>query len=121
SAAGRVARGPAAIVAAGARAAVAARGRFVLAGGGGRTPWLMFRALAHQDVPWDAVHIVQVDERVAPEGDPDRNLTHLRESLLGQASLALGPIHAMPVEASDLGGAAPRYAMTLWRIAGAPP
>ena len=39
------------------------------------------------DVPWDDVHVVQVDERVAPAGDPDRNLTHLHESLVEHAAL----------------------------------
>ena len=48
------------------------------------------------------VHLVQVDERVAPPGDPDRNLTHLRESLLTRVALAPERLHAMPVEASDL-------------------
>ena len=92
-----VARRAAAHIAAASRAALAARGRFVLAVSGGRTPWPMLRALADQDVPWSAVHVFQVDERVAPAGDPDRNLTHLRESLLD----ARRPeqIHAMPVEA----------------------
>src|SRR5215475_9665917 len=116
-----VAREGAAIVAAEARAAIAARGRFVVALSGGRTPWLMLRALANEDVPWDDVHVVQVDERIAPSGDPDRNLTHLRESLLGQAHLRLLQIHAMPVEAPDLEMAAARYAMTLQQIAGSPP
>jgi len=116
-----VAREAAAIVAAEARAAIAARGSFVMAVSGGRTPWLMLRALAREDVPWDAVEVVQVDERVAPAGDPDRNLTHLRESLLELASLRPEQIHAMPVEAPDLNVAAARYAMTLQQIAGSPP
>ena len=116
-----VAREAAAMVAAEARAAVTARGGFILAVSGGRTPWLMLRALARADVPWDAVHVVQVDERVAPAGDPDRNLTHLRESLLGQASLPPEQIHTMPVEAPDLDAAAGQYEATLRRIAGSPP
>src|SRR4030095_1251838 len=116
-----VAREAAAMVAAEARAAVTARGGFILAVSGGRTPRLMLRALARADVPWDAVHVVQVDERVAPAGDPDRNLTHLRESLLGQASLRPEQIHAMPVEAPDLNVAAAQYEMTLQQIAGSPP
>ncbi|HKF06542.1 MAG TPA: 6-phosphogluconolactonase, partial [Candidatus Sulfotelmatobacter sp.] len=62
-----------------AREAVAARGTFVMAVSGGKTPWIMLRDLAHEDVPWKGVHVVQVDERVAPEGDADRNLRHLRE------------------------------------------
>src|SRR6516164_9540575 len=91
----------AAIIAADARAAVAARGKFAMAVSGGHTPWVMLRALANEDVPWDKVHVVQVDERVAPAGDRDRNLTHLRESLLDHAPLPSGQIYAMPVEEAD--------------------
>jgi len=116
-----VAREAASMIASTARAAIAARGRFVFAVSGGRTPWVMLRALAHEDVPWDRAHIVQVDERVAPAGDTDRNLTHLYESLLGHTALRPGQIHAMPVEAGDLDNAAAQYAMTLQQIAGSPP
>jgi 6-phosphogluconolactonase len=115
-----VANKAAEIIAAAARTAVAARGRFVVAVSGGRTPWIMLRALAGEDVPWQAVHVVQVDERVAPAGDPDRNLTHLNESLLEHAPLRREQIYAMPVEAAELAGAAERYAATLQKIAGSP-
>src|SRR5215510_8014241 len=108
-----VAKAAAALVAAEARVAIAARGVFVMAVSGGRTPWLMLRALAREAVPWDAVYVVQVDERVAPKGDPDRNLTHLHESLSGQASLRPEQIHAMPVEAPDLQVAAEQYSKAL--------
>src|SRR5665213_726037 len=108
-----VARKAAAFIAAEARLAVAARGRFTMAVSGGKTPWLMLRALAGEDVPWESVHVFQVDERVAPENHPDRNLTHLRESLLEHAPLPPGQIHAMPVESPDLTAAAARYALTL--------
>src|SRR5215467_5083931 len=94
------------IIAAEARAAVAERGRFVMAVSGGHTPWQMLRALANEEVPWKSVHVVQVDERVAPAGDPDRNLTHLRESLLEHAPLRHERIYAMPVEAPELESAA---------------
>jgi 6-phosphogluconolactonase len=104
-----------------ARSAVAARGSFVMAVSGGKTPWIMLRDLVQDEVPWSGVHVVQVDERVAPEGDPDRNLTHLRESLLEHAPLRPEQIHAMPVEASHLEAACMRYAMTLDEIAGSPP
>ena len=67
------------------------------------------------------MHVVQVDERVAPAGDPDRNLTHLRESLLEHAPLRPEQIYAMPVESADLEAAATRYAQTLREIAGLPP
>jgi 6-phosphogluconolactonase len=81
----------------------------------------MLRALANEKVPWNNVHVVQVDERIAPAGDPDRNLTHLRESLLEHAPLPAEQIYAMPVEAADLEAAARSYARTLQQIAGTPP
>src|SRR5258705_10629081 len=77
-----VAREAAAIVAADAREAITARGRFVMAVSGGHTPWLMLRALAREEVPWEAGHIGQVEERVGPGGDPDRKLTQFRENRL---------------------------------------
>jgi 6-phosphogluconolactonase len=118
--ANEVARKAAALVAAEARDAVVARGRFVIAVSGGHTPWLMLRALAGEKVPWEQLHIVQVDERVAPAGHADRNLTHLRDSLLTRVPLRPEQIHAMPVEAPDLEAAAKNYARTLVEIAGDP-
>ncbi len=88
---------------------------------GGHTPWQMLRALAAEDLPWDRVHVVQVDERVAPADDPARNLLHLRESLLEHAPLRADQIHGMPVEDPDLERAAQRYAATLQQLAGTPP
>jgi 6-phosphogluconolactonase len=116
-----VAQQAAALIAAEARAAVAARGRFVMAVSGGKTPWLMLHDLSHEDVQWNAVHVVQVDERIAPPGDPDRNLTHLRESLLTNAPLRPEQIHEMPVNSSDVESACMQYALTLEKIAGSPP
>src|SRR5437588_10583227 len=116
-----VAQRAALIIAADARAAVAAYGRFVMAVSGGQTPWLMLRALGTAEVPWPAVHVFQVDERVAPDGDPDRNLTHLRESLLDHSPLLPEQIHDMPVESPDLDTAAAQYAKTLRQLAGSPP
>jgi 6-phosphogluconolactonase len=107
-------------IAAAARAAVAARGRFVLAVSGGKNPWKMFGYLTKEDVPWEKIEIVQVDERVAPDGDPDRNLTHLNECLLGKGLLQPEQIHAMPVTAPDLAAAAKSYASTLEKLAGKP-
>jgi 6-phosphogluconolactonase len=116
-----VARDAAKFIAAEARAAVRARGRFLFAVSGGHTPWLMLRALAGEPVPWPDVHLFQVDERVAPAGDPDRNLTHIRESLLTRVPLRSEHVHAMPVEASALEAAAESYARLLQGVAGSPP
>jgi 6-phosphogluconolactonase len=76
-----VARAGTAFVAERTRAAVAAGGSFHFLVSGGHTPWTMFAELASQTVPWEATVIYQVDERVAPPGDPDRNLTHLTKAL----------------------------------------
>jgi 6-phosphogluconolactonase len=109
---------PAAVAAAGAvfvaelaRAAVEADGSFHFAVSGGHTPWAMFAELTQQQVPWDSVVIYQVDERVAPPDDPDRNLTHLRQAL-GTAPAQVWP---MPVNESDLEAAAADYAESLPR------
>ena len=61
-----VANGAAKLIAAEARAAAAARGHFVMAAGGGHTPWQMLPTLANEAVPWEVVHVVRVDERIAP-------------------------------------------------------
>ena len=116
-----VAKAGARIIAEAARSAVATRGRCSLALSGGRTPWLMLRALVDQEVPWQQVEIVQVDERVAPADSPDRNLRHLRESLVASVKLPPDRLHPMPVEARDLAAAAASYARILETAAGAPP
>lgn len=116
-----VAKRAAAVIADEARNAIAARGRFLMAVSGGRAPWIMLRELAGEPLPWDKIHLFQVDERIAPAGDPDRNLTHLRESLLEHASLPERNLHPMPVEEADLELGAAHYAQTLSQIAGNPP
>jgi 6-phosphogluconolactonase len=116
-----VAKRAARVIAAAARDAVAERGRFALAVSGGQTPWLMLRILAAEQVPWESVHVFQVDERVAPPGHPDRNLTHLCESLVAHAAVDSSRRHPMPVEEADLAAAAARYAAELTSVAGSPP
>jgi len=116
-----VANAAAKLIVAEARAAVAARGRFLMAVSGGKTPWAMLKNLAAENLPWAVVHIFQVDERLAPDGDPDRNLTHLHASLLGNAPIPPENIHAMPVASADPAHGARDYEETLVRWAGKPP
>jgi 6-phosphogluconolactonase len=97
----------------------AARGRVMLAVSGGNTPLPFFAELAGRAVPWEAVHVFQVDERVAPAGHPDRNLTGLRAALLDRVPIPPGNVHAMPVEDSDLDAAAAAYADEIRAVAGA--
>jgi 6-phosphogluconolactonase len=116
-----VARRAASVIADAARATVRERGRFVLAVSGGATPWRMLRRLADEDLPWGRIHLFQVDERAAPEGHPDRNLTHLRESFLEHLPNALASFDPMPADDPDLESAASGYARALRSVAGEPP
>ena len=86
------------------------KSRVSLALSGGSTPWPIFRSLARAPIDWQRVDIYQVDERVAPEGDPARNLTGLRETLLDRIPAI---VHPMPVNEPDLVAAAERYAADL--------
>jgi 6-phosphogluconolactonase len=108
------------IIADAARAAVTSRGRFTMAVSGGGTPWLMLRALSAEDLPWRQVHVFQVDERLAPADDRDRNFAHLRASLLDRAPLFPDHVHAMPIETAELDRAAEQYARTLRDVVGFP-
>lgn len=98
------------LIAEAARAAVSQRGRCALGVSGGRDPWPMFSQLEDLEMDWTATEIFQVDERVAPAGSDERNLTHLVESLsIG----AQGSIRPMPVTDDDLEAAAAHYADSL--------
>jgi 6-phosphogluconolactonase len=107
-----VARHGAAIIAERARAAVADNGSCSLAVSGGRTPWVAFAHLRNEEVPWEEVTLFQVDERIAPDGDPDRNLTHLLESL---PEAALARLRPLPVADADPNAGAITYASMLPR------
>lgn len=89
------------------RNAVQRRGRATLAVSGGTTPAAMFTALAADDLPWSKVMVFQVDERVAPDGDPARNAALLR---LFPAAATVVP---MDVTAVELAAAAATYAARL--------
>ncbi len=98
------------LIALAAAAAIDANGGFSLAVSGGHAPWRMFELLGTHELDWDAIDIFQVDERIAPAGDPDRNLTHLLESLPAAGVARLRP---MPVNDPDLDAAAAGYAEQL--------
>ena len=104
-----------------ARGALQRQDRFLLALSGGRTPGRMFNHLAAERLPWERVHLLQTDERVAPAGAAERSLTGLQLNLLMQASLPPAVLHAMPVEMADLEAGARAYAHILERLGGTPP
>jgi 6-phosphogluconolactonase len=99
---------------------VARRGRCVMAVSGGTEPWRAFRHLAALELPWHALHVLQVDERVAPAGHPERNWTHLEQNLLSRVPIPREHCHAMPVEVTPLAEAAQRYAARMAELAGNP-
>jgi 6-phosphogluconolactonase len=88
--------------------AVAQRGEAHLAVSGGSTPAAMFERLAALGLPWEHVHVWQVDERVAPDGDKDRNAGQL--TVFSDAGAV---VHLMEVTDPDLDAAAARYAAEL--------
>jgi 6-phosphogluconolactonase len=108
------------IIAADARSVIAVRGRFVMAVSGGSTPWSMMRVLAGLNVPWAEVHLLQVDERVAPAASPARNFGHVAENLVTRVPIDFD-VRPMPVEAADIDAATADYAATLRELAGTPP
>ncbi len=108
-------------IAARAHEAIAARGQFTLALSGGSTPWIMLGRLAEHELPWGRVRILQVDERVAADGDPDRNLVHIAEELADRISLPPENLYAMPVVGDDIEQAASQYEQALIELAGDPP
>jgi 6-phosphogluconolactonase len=91
-----------------ARKATATHGRFAVAVS--KAPRAMLSVLAESTISWTRTGIYQVDERVAPAGDSDRNLTHLLAALPRAAFESVRP---MPVEDPDLEQAAERYASEL--------
>lgn len=103
------------------RSAVRERGHATVAVSGGRTPGAMLAALARREVAWARVHLLQVDERIAPDGHAERNLTLLRDRLLDRLPGAGPTLHAMPVTAADPEEAAEAYARGLAVLAGDPP
>jgi len=84
----------------------------VLAISGGRSPWPMFRLLiASENVNWELVHIAQVDERIAPDGDDNRNWTTAASVFAGVVPEC--NLHPMPVNERCEEDAAAEYGATL--------
>ena len=90
-------------IAEGLRSAIEARDAATLAVSGGSTAPPMLTALAADDLDWSKVTVFQVDERIAPDGDPDRNAGQLVD--LPDAAT----VHPMPVTDDDPDAAADRY------------
>jgi 6-phosphogluconolactonase len=116
--AGDVASAAAAYLAQQITATLATKSTFSMAISGGRTPWEMLRHLAQAQLPWERVHLFQVDERIAPEGHADRNLTQLQQAIAGTEMAARMHTYPMPVNEVNLAQAAQHYTDTLFEVTG---
>ncbi len=116
-----IARRGAAFLAARILRAAYERDRVMVALSGGRSPRLMLRHLVEHELPWERIDWWQVDERLAPLGSPDRNLTLLEEALMAAARPRGSRLYAMPVDEEDLIAAAARYGELLREMVGVVP
>jgi 6-phosphogluconolactonase len=92
------------------------KGSFTMAISGGRTPWEMIKELAKEDLPWEKVFLFQVDERIAPDAHPDRNLTQLFKAIEGTKLVLNLNIFPMRVTADNLDEACGEYADHIFRL-----
>jgi 6-phosphogluconolactonase len=99
-------------------AAVAARGRAIVAVSGGTTPWLMLRRFAQADLSWASIYVAQVDERCVARSDARRNVTQLQQILVSDGPLPAANLLPMPADAADLDRAAAQYSAMLAELAG---
>jgi 6-phosphogluconolactonase len=105
-----------------ARVLAAGAASYVLGLSGGRTPIHMLETLARLPMPWHSVHLIQVDERVAPDGSPDRNFSQIAEHLLAHVDIPAENVHPMPVNQEDLESACRQYERELQLVTnGSPP
>jgi len=109
----QVAAGAAAYLEQQIREALAHQPSYSLAISGGRTPWEMLKILSKADLPWNRVNLFQVDERVAPDGHADRNLTQLFQAIAGTPMVTQLRIFPMPVLAEDLEEGCREYTQVL--------
>lgn len=97
---------------------IAQRGSATFAVSGGSTPATMFLSLTRYDIDWQHVHLFQVDERLAPKGSTDRNLTQLQQCLIDLVAIPTANVHPMPVDDEMAPDArAHEYERTLARFA----
>jgi 6-phosphogluconolactonase len=97
--------------------AVGSRGAFHVALSGGKTPAVLFRRLAEEEmrkkVDWNKVHLYWSDERTVPPADPDSNYGMAERELIARINIPAHNVHRMQAERPDLEKAAEEYEATL--------
>ncbi len=107
-----------------AAAAVAARGRFTLALSGGRTPALLYRALAArgpEELPYDRIELFWGDERAVPPHHQQSNYRLAWEAWLSRAPVRARQLHRIRGEATPRTREGRRYERLLTSRLGVPP
>jgi len=107
-------------VAAAAREAVAARGRFRLVLSGGRTPLGLFERWARTptSLPWPRTDVYFADERAVPPTDPASNFGAAWSALLSRVPIDRHRVHRLRGEVRPLVEAARRYERRLRAVDG---
>jgi 6-phosphogluconolactonase len=98
------------------REKITKKGFFTMAISGGRTPWEMIKILGKENLPWEKVYVFQVDERIAPDGSADRNLTQFFQTIQGTRLITRLNIFPMPVIAENLEDACAEYAKHIQEV-----
>lgn len=114
--ASQVAKEAAMLIAQRIRVQIGKKGYFTLAISGGRTPWEMIKELAEEDLPWEKVFLFQVDERIAPDAHPDRNMTQLFQAIQNSQLATRLNIFPMHVVGEDLALACREYGEQIQEI-----
>ncbi len=87
---------------------------------GGSTPKRLYELLASSAfsdrIPWEHVHLFQVDERCVPPDHHESNYRMIRESLLSRAPIPESNFHRMVAEQPNPEEAARRYAEELAQV-----
>jgi 6-phosphogluconolactonase len=96
------------------------KGRFAVALSGGKTPVILYEALARErtDPAWKNTHIFLADERYVPRDHPDSNGRLVRESLINRLQVKIGSLHGVETERAGPEEAAQKYQDDLYAFFG---
>jgi len=105
-----------------AAAAVAARGRFLVALAGGATPRETYARLAlpprSEAMPWPRTFVFFGDERCVPPQHPESNYRMAHEMLLGKVAIPPSQVFRLRGESDDPEAAAAEYGRALAEVFG---
>ena len=99
------------------------KGIFFAALSGGTTPRRLYELLASPSIrlPWDKIHLFQVDERCVPPDSPESNYGMVRAAFLSRTSFPEANFHRIKGERLDREAAAREYAEELAHAMGVKP